>query len=166
MNVIGCYNVIEHAQTKAFLSLEDPVQVIRRSRAIGREAVQQTTRYETLSADRRRISQLALSESGKDSFGRVGEIALDIHQALSVSGSGLSYLLTYWLWVFSGQLADARRILGLAREPAAEAVVGFQITDLPLVGHGILQDTDQANSYRWPRVISGFIELSCEVVGR
>ena len=30
----------------------------------------------------------------------------------------------------SSLLADARRILGLAREPAAEAVVGFQITDL------------------------------------
>ena len=68
--------------------------------------------------------------------------------------------------VFSGLLADARWILGLAREPAAEAVVGFQITDLPLVGHGILQDADQAHSYRWPRVILGFIELSCELVGR
>src|SRR5262249_10116091 len=33
---------------------------------------------------------------------------------------------------FSSLLADARRILGLAREPAAEPVVGFQITDLPL----------------------------------
>ena len=57
--------------------------------------------------------------------------------------------------VFSGLLADAHRILGLAREPAAEAVVGFQITDLPLVGHGILQDADQAHSDRWPRVIGG-----------
>src|SRR5215510_207911 len=62
-------------------------------------------------------------------------------------------------------LANARRILGLAREPAAEAVVGFQITDLPLVGHGIFQDADQAHSDRWPRVILGFIELSCEFVG-
>jgi hypothetical protein len=68
--------------------------------------------------------------------------------------------------VFSGLLADARWILGLAREPAAEAVVGFQITDLPLVGHGILQDADQAHSYRWPRVILGFIEFSCELIGR
>jgi hypothetical protein len=34
--------------------------------------------------------------------------------------------------------ADARWILDLAREPAAEAVVGFQITDLPFVGRGIL----------------------------
>ena len=59
-------------------------------------------------------------------------------------------------------LTDARWILRLAREPAAVAVVGFQITDLPLVGHGILQ----AHSYRWPRVILGFIELSCELVGR
>src|SRR5262245_2366238 len=67
--------------------------------------------------------------------------------------------------VFSSMLADARRILGLAREPAAEAVVRFQITDLPLVGHGILQDADQAHSHRWPRVILEFIELSCELVG-
>jgi hypothetical protein len=50
-----------------------------------------------------------------------------------------------------GLLADARWILGLAREPASEAVVGFQITDLPLVGHGILQDADQAHSDRGPR---------------
>jgi hypothetical protein len=42
--------------------------------------------------------------------------------------------------------ADARWILGLAREPPAEAVVSFQITDLPPVGHGILQDADQAHS--------------------
>ena len=56
-------------------------------------------------------------------------------------------------------LADARWIFGLAREPAAEAVVGFQITDLPLVGHGILQDADQAHSDRWPRVIGGVKHL-------
>jgi hypothetical protein len=87
--------------------------------------------------DRRRTSRLALRQSGEDSFGRVGE---------SVS-------------------ADARWILGLAREPAAEAVVGFQITDLPFVGHGILQHADQAHSYRWARLILGFIELSCELVG-
>ena len=40
------------------------------------EKQQQAARYETLSADRRRISRLALRESGEDSFGRVGESAL------------------------------------------------------------------------------------------
>ena len=44
------------------------------------EAVQQNARDETLSADRRRISRLALRESGEDSFSRVGESALDTHQ--------------------------------------------------------------------------------------
>jgi hypothetical protein len=47
-----------------------------RYRAVGREAVQQAARYETLSANRRRICQLALRESGEDSFGGVGESAL------------------------------------------------------------------------------------------
>ena len=47
------------------------------------------------------------------------------------------------VWTYSTNfsdttLADAGRILGFAGKPAAEAVVGFQITDLPLVGHGIL----------------------------
>ena len=62
-------------------------------------------------------------------------------------------------------LANARGIIGLAREPAAEAVVGFQITDLPLVGHGILQDAHQAHGDRWPRVVLGLIELARELVG-
>jgi hypothetical protein len=44
---------------------------------------QQATRYETISADLRRISQLALRESGEDSFGGVGESALDIGQVSS-----------------------------------------------------------------------------------
>ena len=63
-------------------------------------------------------------------------------------------------------LADARWILGLARKPSTEAVVGFQITDLALVGHRVLQDAHQAHSYRWSRVILGLIELSCELVSR
>ena len=48
--------------------------------AVGRKAVQQAARYEALSADRRRIFQLALRESGEDPFGRVGENALDSDQ--------------------------------------------------------------------------------------
>src|SRR5262245_45458893 len=47
-----------------------------RYRAARREAVQQAARYETLPADRRRISRLALRQSGKDSFSRVGKSAL------------------------------------------------------------------------------------------
>src|SRR3989442_4018347 len=62
-------------------------------------------------------------------------------------------------------LPDARWILGLAREPAAEAVVGFQVTYLPLVAHRILQDADQAHGYRWPRVILRLIELPRELFG-
>ena len=44
--------------------------------AIGREAEQQAVGDETLSADRRRTSRLALCESGEDSFDGVGKSAL------------------------------------------------------------------------------------------
>ena len=48
--------------------------------AARREAEQQAARYETLSADCRRLSRLALRESSEGSLGRVGESALAIHQ--------------------------------------------------------------------------------------
>src|SRR5690348_2822862 len=50
--------------------------------------------------------------------------------------------LSSFVSAVGGLLAHARWILRLARKPSAEAVVGFQITDLPLVGHGVLQDAD------------------------
>ena len=51
-----------------------------RYRAVRGEGEHQAARYEALSANRKRISRLALRESGEDPFGRVGENALDSDQ--------------------------------------------------------------------------------------
>src|SRR5436309_1764589 len=61
-------------------------------------------------------------------------------------------------------LTELGGIIGLTRKPAAEPVVGLQITDLPLIGHRVLQYAHEAHGYSWEWLILGLVELSCEVL--
>ena len=65
--------------------------------------------------------------------------------------------------VFPRALADAGRVLGLAREPAAEPVVSLQVADLSLVGHCVFQHADEAHGYGWQWLILGLVELPRKV---
>src|SRR5207245_9355079 len=59
-------------------------------------------------------------------------------------------------------LTELGGIIGLTREPAAEPVVGLQITDLPLSGHRGLQHAHEAHAYSRKWMIRGIVEPSCE----
>src|SRR5919106_4202974 len=61
-------------------------------------------------------------------------------------------------------LTELGGIIGLTRKPAAELVVSFQITDLPLICHRVLQHAHEAHGYSRAWLILGFVELSREVL--
>ena len=66
---------------------------------------------------------------------------------------------TSWDDYLAKVLANAGRVLGLPREPAAEPVISLQVADLALVGHGILQYADEAHADGWQWLILRFVEL-------
>src|SRR5207237_9197276 len=56
-------------------------------------------------------------------------------------------------------LTELGGIIGLTRKPAAEPVVGLQITDLPLIGHRVLQYAHDAHGYCWVLLILVLVYL-------
>ncbi len=81
------------------------------------------------------------------------------HNVGIVNGPIRRATTTSWDDFIATVLANAGGILGFSREPAAEPVISFQVTDLALVGHGILQYADQAHGDSWQRLILGLVEL-------
>lgn len=60
-------------------------------------------------------------------------------------------------------LAELGGIFSLRWEPSAESVVSLQITDLPLISHGVLQHADKADGHGREWLILRFIELTRKI---